>query len=105
MEHVEEISKKDALYNELQNRKASLNVKMIGEELEVWCHNEMQSYMQNGFLNCKWTKDNKVIKDEGEATGSKADFIFSIYASEELNEEELLASVCLEMKDENPFCI
>ena len=75
---------------------------MIGEELEVWCHNEMQSYMQNGFLNCKWDKDNKPIKDEGEATGSKADFIFSIYATEELKEEELLASVCLEMKDENP---
>ena len=45
VEHVEEISKKDALYNELQNRKASLNIKMIGEELEVWCHNEMQSYI------------------------------------------------------------
>lgn len=102
VEHVEEISKKDALYNELQNRKASLNIKMIGEELEVWCHNEMQSYMQNGFLNCKWTKDNKVVKEDGEASGSKADFIFNIYASEALNDDELLASVCLEMKDENP---
>ena len=109
LEHSEEINKKDAalnqkdmLYQELQNRKAALNVKMIGEGLETWCHNEMLSYMQNGFLNCKWNKDNTVVKDEGEATGSKADYIFKIYASEECNENELLAGVCLEMKDENP---
>ena len=112
LEHSEEINKKnevinqkDMLYQELQNRKAALNVKMIGEGLETWCNNEMTSYMQNGFLNCKWYKDNLVVKDEGEATGSKADYIFKIYASEECNENELLAGVCLEMKDENPNSI
>ena len=112
LQHSEEINKKnevinqkDMLYQELQNRKAALNVKMIGEGLETWCNNEMISYMQNGFLNCKWSKDNQVVKDEGEATGSKADYIFKIYASEECNENELLASVCLEMKDENPNSI
>lgn len=109
LEHSEEINKKneiinqkDMLYQELQNRKASLNVKMIGEGLETWCNNEMTSYMQNGFLNCKWIKDNKVVKGEEETSGTKADFIFNIYASEACNENELLAGVCLEMKDENP---
>ena len=58
--------------------------------------------MQNGFLNCSWHKDNEVVKVEGETSGSKADFIFKIYASEQQYDNELLASVCLEMKDENP---
>lgn len=100
-----EISEKDIKYQELQNRKASLNVKMIGEELETWCNYEMLSYMQNGFYNCKWDKDNQPKKLEGEATGTKADFIFNIYASDECNPNELLAGVCLEMKDENPNSI
>lgn len=107
--HAEEINKKEAIinekeirYQELQNRKASLGVKTIGEELEIWCNNEMESYMQNGFLNCRWIKDNKVVKAEEETSGTKADYIFNIYATEECNESELLASVCLDMKDENP---
>lgn len=96
------INQKDMMYQELQNRKSSLNVKMIGEELETWCNNEMESYMQNGFANCKWIKDNKAVKTEGDVKGSKADYIFNIYASENRNDNELLANVCLEMKDENP---
>ena len=58
--------------------------------------------MQNGFSNCTWHKDNKVVKEEDETKGSKADFIFKIYADEEHKEEQLLTSVCLDMKDENP---
>lgn len=109
LEHSEEINKKneiisqkEMLYNELQNRKSLLSVKMIGEGLETWCHTEMTSYMQNGFFNCRWIKDNKAVKGEDETSGTKADFIFNIYATPELKEEELLTSVCLEMKDENP---
>lgn len=58
--------------------------------------------MQNGLFNCTWEKDNKVIKEEGESKGSKADYIFRIYASELHKEDEELASVCMDMKDENP---
>lgn len=107
--HAQEINKKNEVitqkelqYQELQNRKASLNIKMIGEELETWCNNEMLSYMQNGFLNCKWIKDNNSVKNEGETSGTKADYIFNIYANESCNDDELLAGVCLDMKDENP---
>ena len=82
--------------------KSSLNVKQTGEDLESWCDNEVNSYMQNGLLNCTWIKDNKVIKDEDEVKGSKADYIFKIYANNQHDEKDLLTSVCLDMKDENP---
>ena len=84
----------------MQRQKASLNVKQTGEDLEAWCDNEVNSYMQNGLFNCKWYKDNKSIKEEGEVKGSKADFIFEIYKDN--THSYLLSSVCLEMKDENP---
>ena len=86
----------------LTRDKSVLNSKNIGEDLEVWCDREIRQYMQNGFLNCSWEKDNTVIKNEGENKGSKADFIFKIYADEEKTDTNFLTSVCLEMKDENP---
>ena len=96
--------KDDKIYNLLRT-KASLNVKQTGEDLEAWCDNEVTSYMQNGLFNCTWTKDNKVIKEEDEAKGSKADYIFKVFANNEHNENELLATICMDMKDENPDSI
>lgn len=84
----------------LQRQKASLNVKQTGEDLESWCDNEVRSYMQNGFFNCLWEKDNQVVRYEDENKGSKADYLFSIYASKD--KDLPLAKVCLDMKDENP---
>ena len=98
----EELQTKEEIILNLQRQKASMNVKQTGEDLEAWCDNEVISYMQNGLFNCTWTKDNKVVKGEGEEKGSKADYIFKVYASEAHNEKELLTSVCLDMKDENP---
>lgn len=97
-----EIKEKEDMINNLQRQKAALNVKQTGEDLEAWCDNEVTSYMQNGLLNCTWTKDNKVIKNEDEARGSKADYIFKVFADDLHKSDELLASVCLDMKDENP---
>ena len=109
LEYEQKLEEKEVLlktkqeeYNALQRQKVALNVKQTGEDLESWCDNEVISYMQNGLFNCTWEKDNKVIKNEDEKKGSKADYIFKIYASEEHLEEELLAAICLEMKDENP---
>ncbi len=99
------INEKDEKINTLTREKSHLNVKQIGEDLEIWCDNLVQDYMQNGFFNCTWEKDNKVIKNEDEAKGSKADYIFKIYASNNHLPEELLTSICLEMKDENPNSI
>jgi len=101
-EYSKQLLAKDEAFNSLQRQRAALNVKQTGEDLESWCNNEVNSYMQNGLTNCTWIKDNKVVKEEGEAKGSKADYIFKVFASDKHNEDELLASVCLDMKDENP---
>ncbi len=98
----QELKNKEDVINNLQRAKANLNVKQTGEDLESWCNNEVTSYMQNGLFNCTWIKDNKVIKEEDEQKGSKADYIFKIYASDKHLDNELLASVCMDMKDENP---
>lgn len=97
-----ELQVKEEAILTLQRQKANMNVKQIGEDLEAWCNNEVMSYMQNGLLNCTWTKDNKVVKNEGDEKGTKADYIFKIYANEAHNKNELLTSICLDMKDENP---
>lgn len=78
--------------------KSTLNVKMLGEELENWCNEEYESYATIGFNNCSWEKDNTVIKDEDEAKGTKADYIFRSYLDS--NKTLELASVCCEMKNE-----
>lgn len=88
--------------NKLKNLKSSFGSKLTGENLEIYCDNLYKEASQNGLSNCKWYKDNRVIKEEDEIKGSKADYIFEVYASSELKEDELLTSVCLEMKDENP---
>lgn len=100
--HKKEIEEYKKIIDQLRRDKSVLNSKNIGEDLEVWCDREINQYMQNGLFNCTWYKDNKVIKNEDETKGSKADFIFKIYADENHKPEELLTSVCLEMKDENP---
>ena len=109
LQHQEELNKQKEDYRELnnkflqlQNQKANLNVKMIGESLEIACDNEVMSYMQNGLFNCTWEKDTTNVKEFDESKGSKADFIFKVFASEAHEENELLTSICLEMKDENP---
>lgn len=100
--YKEELQIKDNKILQLQNQKSMLNVKQLGESLESLCDNEVRSYMQNGLFNCIWEKDNDSIKLEGESKGSKADFIFKVYADQNHNQNEEIASVCLDMKDESP---
>ena len=102
IEFNNKLQEKEDIINSLRRQKASLHTKQTGEDLEAWCDNEVKAYMQNGLFNCTWNKDNDAIKNEDETKASKADFIFKIYANNEHNENELLSSVCLEMKDENP---
>lgn len=100
--HNDEVNELRDTINKLNRAKASLHTKQTGEDLEAWCDNEVNSYMQNGLLNCKWFKDNISIKEEGETKGTKADYIFQIFKDSSLKDGEILNSVCLEMKDENP---
>lgn len=101
-EYENKLKEKENKINEILRQKAALNVKQTGEDLESWCNNEVTSYMQNGLFNCKWIKDNKVVREEDEDKGSKADYIFKVFASDRHEDSELLTSVCLDMKDENP---
>ena len=87
---------------ELQRQKSSLNVKLTGEDLEKWCDNEVQSYTQNGLFNCKWEKDNTKVKGEEDEKETKSDFILTIFADNKRKSDEVLTSICFEMKDENP---
>ncbi|HPN61231.1 MAG TPA: DUF2130 domain-containing protein, partial [Bacilli bacterium] len=41
-------------------------------------------------------------KEEGEARGTKADYIFKVYANDDFQEVNLLTSVACEMKSEDP---
>ncbi|MFP4479067.1 MAG: DUF2130 domain-containing protein [Candidatus Izemoplasmatales bacterium] len=95
--------------NELENNiaklsleKSMLNIKKMGEELETWVNQEYQSYALNGFETCTWEKDNESIKLPGEARGTKADYIFRVYASEEKKDVDELSSVACEIKSEDP---
>ncbi len=97
-----EISLKQERINQLELNKSSLNVKRLGEELEKWCQNEYESYSNAGaFLNSSFIKDNDVVKEEDESKGSKGDFIFKHYSSSDFKDENLLTSICLEMKNES----
>lgn len=91
----------DILKNKLadvERLRSTSTVKVIGEDLETWCDREVTSYMQAGFQNCTWEKDNTVIKEPGETKGSKADYIFRVFADNGHTEE--LTSVILDMKSE-----
>ena len=83
--YEKQLAESQKMVEELRRYKSTLNVKRIGEDLETWCDNVVQSYMQNGLLNCTWTKDNRVVKEENEYKGTKADYIFRIYLNEKKN--------------------
>lgn len=97
-----QIEKKELEIRRLVLERSSLSVKKIGERLELWCNEEYAAYAQSGFVNCEWEKDNDSKKEEGESKGTKADFIFKVFACEDHKVENLLTSVILEMKSESP---
>ncbi|MBQ8292343.1 MAG: DUF2130 domain-containing protein [Bacilli bacterium] len=109
LEKEEEFKIKEQEYKTTIERltleRSNLNVKRIGERLEHWCENEYEQYSLNGFENCEFYKDNKSIKNEEETKGTKADYIFKVYADSSLNEKKMLTSVACEMKSEDPSSV
>lgn len=91
-------------YDELNRAKSSLNVKLIGEDLESWCNEEFKNAQSIGaFSNCTWEKDNTLVKDIGESgSGTKADYLFRAYSDGNPEKRILLTSACMDMKSENP---
>ena len=103
LEYERKLQEKENELNKFKLSKSSLSVKRLGEELESWCNNEYLDYSQMGFSNCTWEKDNTSVKEEGEKKGTKADYIFRVFANDDLNPSEELSSVCCEMKNEDPL--
>lgn len=101
----DQLYQKEQEINQLKLNRGAMNIKRIGEDLEKWCDNQYYSYAQIGFSTCTWEKDNTPIKDTDETKGTKADFIFKVYATTAYKEEELLTSVACEMKSEDPNSI
>lgn len=91
-------------YDELNRTKSSLNIKLIGENLESWCNEEFKNAQSIGaFPNCTWEKDNTLVKDIGESgSGTKADYLFRAYSDGNPDKRILLTSACMDMKSENP---
>ncbi len=88
--------------NQLKLEKSSLNVKKIGERLEIWCNEEYDAYrMAGAFHHCTWSKDNQVVQGS-DGVGTKADYIFKVYSDTNFVDDNLLTSVCVEMKSEDP---
>lgn len=80
----------------LKRARTSLSVKNIGEDLEKWCDNEYHNQAIAGLDNVSWEKDNEVVG------GTKADFIYKVYADNTKSDGVLLTSAILEMKSEDP---
>lgn len=98
----EQLAQKENEINQLKLTKSNLQVKMLGEELERWCNSEYEAYSLAGFDDCKWYKDNKAVKGAPDEKGTKADYIFEVYADNRKDSLEKLLSVCCEMKSESP---
>lgn len=99
------IQEKEQQISKLSLEKSNLNIKQMGEELETWVDQEFQHYAINGFETCSWEKDNEVIKSYGENKGSKADYVFKVFSDIAKLDEQLLTSVAIEIKSEDPHSI
>ena len=78
----------------LKRERSRMPSHIIGANLEKWCDDQFNSYGLT-LKNVSWEKDTTVVK------GSKADFIYKVYLTDEKKEEELITSVILEMKSED----
>lgn len=72
--------------------KAKLSTKMVGESLEVYCHNEFDKIRTTAFPNAYFEKDNDA------KNGSKGDFIYRDFAA---GDDQPYISIMFEMKNEN----
>lgn len=79
-------------YKRLEREKSSLNIKEIGEDLEIWCKRQYDSFSLAGFDNSTF---DKITKDKD---GEKPDYLFTAYAKK--TTKPIVKVVC-EMKSES----
>lgn len=89
-QHALELRQKQELIDYYKEMKARLSTKMIGETLEVHCHNEFNRVRAMMYPNAYFDKDNDA------SDGSKGDFIFRDY----IDGIEYI-SIMFEMKNES----
>ncbi|QTX02839.1 hypothetical protein LFWB_2690 [Candidatus Phytoplasma luffae] len=95
LHHKNEISllKKKQQLDFIQRERSNYNTKLIGENLEKWCDNEIQNQLLIAD-DISWYKDNEEINK------TKGDFIYKLYYDKQHNKEQILTSALLEMKTE-----
>jgi len=89
--YLEIIKERDLKISDLRDMHLKLSTKMQGETLEKHCENEFNKLRSTGFQTSIFEKDNDI------STGSKGDYIFREYSSENIE----IISIMFEMKNEN----
>jgi hypothetical protein len=84
-----QIKDRDETIVRMQQMRAALSTKMVGESLEQHCENEFNKIRSTGFPNAYFEKDNAVVE------GSKGDYIFK-----ESQDGLEFISIMFEMKNE-----
>ena len=90
LKYKNELNNKDEEIALYKDKKAKLNVKLIGEDLEQHCMNSFNAVRMQGFQNAYFEKDND------SSNGSKGDFIYR----ESTPEGAEIISIMFEMKNE-----
>ena len=92
-----QIEMKDEEIARIKDFKAKLSTKMVGEDLEQFCWNEFNKVRAAAYRNATFEKDNEAVRNEGEAKGTKGDFIFR----ESSDDGTEFISIMFEMKNES----
>lgn len=91
-------AEKDALEKEVElykNFKAKRSVKLLGEDLEQHCYNLYNQMLLPVMPGATFEKDNESVREEGETSGTKGDFIFRL-----MEDGVEVVSIMFEMKNE-----
>ena len=90
---IEGLEKEVELY---KNFKAKRSVKLLGEDLEQHCYAQYNQMLLPVMPGATFEKDNESVREDGETSGTKGDFIFR------LKEDGVeVVSIMFEMKNES----
>ena len=92
-----QLEMKDEEIARIKDFKTKLSTKMVGEDLEQFCWNEFNKVRAAAYRNATFEKDNEAVREEGEAKGTKGDFIFR----ESSDDGTEFISIMFEMKNES----
>ncbi len=91
-----QIQDRDAEIVRINDMKARLNTKMLGESLEQHCEQEFNRLRAAAFPRAYFEKDNQSVRQEDEDKGSKGDYIFREFDDDGTE----VVSIMFEMKNQ-----